>query len=156
LATIDLLKRKRAQLRAQLNQLEVEIAALERVPQQQTLPAFPSQPEPERKQSPAQQLYGALLEHRAFFLEHELGVAAEPDEPLGPAAVNTMFRPLLAHVEPHVTQERSAQVLVLAMFDSYLKDPWASSLTPAFPIRAFLSGKVWPKHSLWAGKELDS
>jgi hypothetical protein len=128
-------------------------------PPQVMLPGMPpTPPKQARAPSPQEEIYAALREHRLFFMEHELGVEPEPDEEMKPAGINTALKPLLEHVAPFVTPERTAKDLVLAIFNGFLKDQWASTLDPAFALRAFFSQKVWPKHSPFtaAERELDS
>lgn len=135
-ATIDTLRKRRARLATELEQLDLEIAALTNVPRQVELLPFTPPVSPPRVVSKHEERYGEFLESRRLRLQ-ALGVEPVADESHHPAFINATVVKMRAAVE---SDEELFQ-----LFDLFLAEPFWARAGPPFPFRALASEKVWGK-----------
>ncbi len=100
------------------------------------LPAMP--PSPPRAKSQQQILFDTFNTKRSDVFEFDLGAPFEADEVHGPAFINVAFQPIVAALNNNLGS-------VEELMEAFFRDPWAASLKPPFPFKAFASNKTWPR-----------
>ncbi len=108
-------------------------------PQQAELPTIPPKPPPPpRIPSAQEELYEDYQLTRRVTLE-DLGLPNTPDEPPNIGYVNLVLGPISKAVEP---LKRGTRTGWERLTELWFEQPWAASMNPPFPFRAFSSEKV--------------